>query len=67
MNLSRNLTEYKIEKCAVYHENLQNQIKQNSTNTSNVMVLMVVAAMYQNRSKIILCYVFSNKSRTEGK
>ena len=31
MNLSRNLTESKIEKRDNCHENLQDQIKQNST------------------------------------
>ena len=57
LKLSRNLPESKIEKCDVYHENLQNQIKQNSTNTSNVMVLMVVAVMYQKQEQnaFVLC------------
>lgn len=57
MNLSRNLPESKIEKCDNYHENLQDQIKQNSANTSNVMVLMVVAAMHQKQEQntFVLC------------
>ena len=47
MNISRrNLPGSKTENYNAYNENMQNQIKQGSTTTSNVMILMVVTVMH---------------------
>lgn len=47
MNISRrNLLGSKIENYDAYNENMQNQLKQGSTTTSNVMILKVVTVMH---------------------